>query len=196
MKKGFTLIEMLVTIGIFLMMMLGVTIFFTNLYKENASDIAKIEGISMAGRALEKTGNEIRKMNRGEDGSFFISLADKHNFIFYSDVDNDGLTEKVEYFLNGTNLERRITEPGDSNDYSESGIITVLVSSVKNGTDCVFKYYDKDYTGTEVALSSPANVTQVNVIGIFIDVNINEKYSSSFVHVETKIHPRNLKNFN
>lgn len=194
-NSGFTLIEMIIAIAIFAIVMLAITTFFTILYKEQGTDIVKIEGTNIAGRALEKMGSEIRKMNRAENGTFAIELADGQNLIFYSDVDNDGQTERIEYLLNGTDLERKLTEPGASLDYSGGETITSAASYVRNGTDPIFAYYDETYTGSEAPLACPANVTQIKVIGISMDINMNENYSSGLTHTETKIHPRNLKSF-
>ena len=194
-NKGFTFIEMIIAIAIFIIMMLATATFFSILYREQAVDIVKIEGTNIAGRALEKMGREIRKMNRAENGTFAIELADAQNFIFYSDVDNDGFTEKIEYFLNGTDLERKLTEPGISMDYSGDTVTTFIARYVRNGAEPVFSYYDKNYTGNEDPLFCPVNVTQIRMVGVYLGINFNEKYSSGFVHAEVKINPRNLKNF-
>lgn len=194
-KSGFTFVETLVTISIFTIIMLAMTAFFTIFYKKQAVNIVKIEGTNVAGRALEKMSNEIRKMNRAEDGTFAIELADEQNFIYYSDVDNDGLTERIEYFLNGTDLERKLIEPGVLMDYSGEAITTFIASHIKNGTDPIFKYYDENYTGSEDPLVYPVNVTQIEVVGIYIDINLNEEYPLGLIHAKIKIHPRNLKTF-
>jgi len=193
--NGFTFIEMIVAIAVFAIVMLAITTFFTMLYREQATDIVKIEGTNIAGRALEKMGSEMRKMNRAENGTFAIELADEQNFIFYSDADNDGQTEKIEYLLNGTNLERKLTEPGALLDYSSAEIITSAASYVRNGADPIFTYYDETYTGSEAPLAYPANVTQIKIVGISMNINVNENYPSGLTHTETKIHPRNLKSF-
>ncbi len=194
-NNGFTFIEMIIAIAVFAIVMLAITAFFTMIYREQATDIVKIEGTNIAGRALEKMGSEMRKINRAENGAFGIELADEQDFIFYSDVDNDGQTEKIEYLLNGTNLERKLTEPGASLDYSGAAAVTSAAGYVRNGADPIFAYYDENYTGSEAPLSYPANVTEIKVVGISIDINVNENYSSGFTHTETKIHPRNLKSF-
>ncbi len=194
-KNGFTLIETIIAIAIFAIVMLAITSFFTMIYREQAADIVKLEGTNIAGRALEKIGSEVRKINRAENGAFGIELADEQDFIFYSDVDNDGQTEKIEYFLNGINLERRLTEPGALLDYSGAAAVTSAASYVRNGASPIFAYYNETYTGSEAPLAYPANVTQIKVVGISIDINVNENYFSGLAHTETKIHPRNLKSF-
>jgi len=197
-KSGFTLIELVVAIAVLIIMVVAISAFFIVLYKEQGSDIARIERTDAAGRTIETMSSEIRKMNRAESGVFPLETVQEQTLVFYSDIDNDGLTEKIEYSLNGSDetiLERKLTEPGDDLDYSGEEVTTVVVSGIKNGTDPLFKYYDKDYTGTEGSLSGEINVTDVRIIEIILDINPSDKYLSSSLRAETKVHPRNLKNF-
>ena len=197
MKKGFTLIEMLIAITILVIMAIAISAFFINLYKEQGSDTARIERIDAAGRVIETMSSEIRKMNRAENGIFPLEIVQGQTLVFYSDVDNDGLTERIEYSLNetGTALERKLIEPGGDLNYSGTETTTVIVDGIRNGIEPLFKYYDEDYTGSEDPLSEPVNVTNVKMIEIILDINADEKHLSSPLRVETKVHPRNLKNF-
>jgi len=195
-ESGFTLVETMLAISIFVIMLTATVAFFVFLYKEQAADIARIESAETASSAIERIGREIRKMNRAENGTFPLELAQGQKLVFYSDVDNDGLTERVEYILNGIYLERRLIEPGSGLDYSGEEVMTVVASDVRNGSNSVFRYYDENYTGSEDSLSEPINVTEVKVIEISFDINTDEKYLSAPLHVETKVQPRNLRSFN
>lgn len=192
---GFTLIETLVAISIFAVMMLSITLFFATLYKEQGRDIARIQNVEIAGRAVDGINGEIRKMRRAENGYSPLSAAEAQRLVFYSDVDNDSLTEKIEYILNGTNLERRLTEPGGALDYSGAPIVSVVASNVVNGVNPIFRYYDESYTGTEPPLANPVNVTRVRIIEISLDINTDTVRLSTPVHIETKVQPRNLKSY-
>ena len=194
-NRGFTLIEMLIAVAILAIMAVAVSAFFISLYKEQGSDIARIKRIDTAGRVIETMSSEIRKMNRAENGIFPLEIIQEQTLVFYSDVDNDGLTERIEYFLNGTALERKSIEPGDNLDYSGTETAAVIAGGIRNGTEPIFKYYDENYTGSEDPLPEPINVTSVKIIEIILDINADEKHLSSPLCVETKIHPRNLKNF-
>ena len=195
-RAGFSIVESIIVVAIFSIMMLTISLFFSNLYKQHSVDVSRIEGVGIAGRAIENMSSEMRKMNRAESGTFFIESAQDQILIFYSDIDNDDATEKIKYYLDGTDLKRDAIEPGAGLDYSGLPVTTIVASFVKNGTDPIFRYYDENYTGTQSALSSPANVTSVKVIEISIYINTKNLDSQRTVYAETKISPRNLKNFN
>ena len=200
-KNGFTLVEMIVAISILTIMVFAMVAFFISLYREQATDVVRIKRIREASVAIEKISLEIRKMNRGEDGSYPIGSAQEQSLIFYSDIDNDGLAEKIESFLSGTDLVKRTINPtGDPYQYiledPPNPPDIIMAGNIRNGTDPIFRYYDEDYTGSEVSLSDPVNVTAVRSIGINLDINPDNNYLVHPFHIGTKIHPRNLKSFN
>ena len=195
--KGFTLIETLIAMAILVIMTGAVTAFFAFLYREQAADIIRIRRISAASRAIKIMSSEIRKISRAEDGSSPIESAGEQDLIFYSDIDNDGLAEKIKYSLSGTDLKKTVTEPtGDPYEYINPGDTTTIVKNVRNGADPVFKYYDESYTGSGAPLEIPVNVTEVKLIEISLDINPDNRYLTQPFHIETKVHPRNLKSFN
>ncbi len=212
-KEGFTLIEMLIAMSILVIMVGAVITLFIILYREQAMDIVRIERINIASRAIKKISPEIRKMNRGENGSYPIKLGKEHILIFYADVDNDGETERVIYYLSGTDLARILTEPtGDPVGYEaipdplpnpSDHPETIVARDVRNGTKPVFKYYDKDHnTGDDTSgfleggeTEEGVNVTMIRVVEINLDINPENNYLTNPFNIKTKIHPRNLKNF-
>lgn len=195
-NNGFTLVEILLAVFIFLIIMSAAVALFITLYKNQASDSARIESAEKASNSIEKMANEIRKINRGENGNFFFQIVLPQRIVFFSDIDNDSLTEKVEYILNGNEIERRITEPGATLDYSGTEVISVVADNVRNGASAIFTYYGSDYTGSGSALTDPVNATDISLVGISLDINTDTASLSSPIHIETKIHPRNLKIFN
>jgi len=101
--KGFTLIETLVTIIIFGLLMGVVSGFIVMLYRTQSYTWQQSIAIDEARKGIETMVREIRGARTGDDGSYPIVLAEDKEFIFYSDIDNDGKTERVRYFLGTVN---------------------------------------------------------------------------------------------
>lgn len=192
-KSGFTLIETLVVVGIFSFIIIGMSTMFATLYKQQHADVVRLESLQIAGRAIETMSSEVRKINRAEDGSSPIVSAEESYLVFYSDIDNDGLTEKIQYFLAGTNIQKTVTEPGAGLDYSGAGVVTIIARNIINDTVPLFAYYDEDYLTSLTPLTYPANVTEIKLIGINLYINPDSNYLSNPLFVTTKIHPRNIK---
>jgi prepilin-type N-terminal cleavage/methylation domain-containing protein len=191
-NRGFTFIEVIVSVGIFTVIMLAMSALFLSLYRQQGSDIGMIQRIQSANAALDKMSKELREANRGENGNFTISNATNTSLTFYSDVDGDNLTEKITYALQGTNLQRTVVEPGAGSAYPGAGATATVCSGIKAGSATIFTYYDDTYTGSGNPLSAPVSVTSVKVVGISLDLNSTGQ-SSYPLHVETKVELRNLK---
>lgn len=101
--KGFTLIETLVTIAVFGLTMGALTSLILMIYKTHSYTWENAAAVSEARRGIETMVKEIREAREASDGSFVIEKADDKEFIFYSDIDNDGKTERVRYFLGTVN---------------------------------------------------------------------------------------------
>jgi len=97
--KSFTLTEALITISIFLILILAISSFVLFFYKSQSYSWQQSLAISEAKRGIETMVKEIREAREGENGAYPIEYAGDKEFIFYSDVDGDGKTERVRYFL-------------------------------------------------------------------------------------------------
>jgi len=98
-KKCFTLVETIISIFIFILAFGAVSALAINLYKTNSYSFQQSQAIWEARKGIEGMTKEIREVYQGDNGSFFLEEADDDEFIFYADVDGDGKTEKVRYFI-------------------------------------------------------------------------------------------------
>jgi type II secretory pathway pseudopilin PulG len=108
--QSFTLIETLVTIFIFLLLLGGTIAMIFNLYQTHSFQWQQSLAIAEAKRGVELMVKEIREAREGENGAFAIEKAGDKEFIFYSDVDGDGKTERVRYFLGEIQTETFVKE--------------------------------------------------------------------------------------
>lgn len=196
--EGFTLIETLMAVTIFTILIGATGLLFTTLHRNQKEEIAMIERQTTAARVLEKLSNEIRRINRAEDGSYALVAAEPHQFTFFVDLDGDHKTEKVTYALEGTDLTRTVVRPSvtatGSYNYSTPPVKKVLATGVYNDTEPIFSYYGGNYDGTGDALTGAFRLVDVKVIGITLFINTPDRVAvKSPLKLETKVQMRNLK---
>lgn len=108
--KSFTLVETLVVIAIFTIVLGAVFGSILMLYRSHGYIWEQSQAIEEARRGIEIMTKEIREARSGEGGSYPLNLAGDKELIFFSDIDNDGKTERVRYFLGTTNSGNQINE--------------------------------------------------------------------------------------
>lgn len=194
MSKGFTLIEIVVAMGIVSGIILIVTMFSMDIF-----DFGIFLGDNLsAQRELQLTlrvmTSEIRAMASSANGSYAIESATADSLTFYSDIDGDGSTERIRYFLQGNILKKGIIKPiGNPLAYlSADEKISEQVHNIYNGTGNIFFYYNSVYSGSEPALSQPVDISAVRFIKADITVDKNPVDSKARVNFSTSVNIRNL----
>lgn len=117
MKKGFTLVEIMVTTVIVGFVILGMSRFSKDFLTGYNFSFQETQAISEAQQAITVMERELREMRDGVDGSYPLVTTDDNELVFYGDVDDDGDAERVRYYLVGTDLVKQVFEyiPGESN---------------------------------------------------------------------------------
>lgn len=101
--RSFTLVETIVVIAVFTLIMGALSGSVVMLYRTYGYTWQQSLAIDEARRGIEIMVKEIRGARSGDDGSYPIEKAGDKEFIFYSDIDGDGKTERVRYFLGTVN---------------------------------------------------------------------------------------------
>jgi prepilin-type N-terminal cleavage/methylation domain-containing protein len=172
--KGFTLIEMVVVIGILAVVGVALTGMISYVYRTNAFIFEETSATDSARRGVQFALENIREATYGADGSYPLSTAATSTIAFYADVDNDGVVEKIRYYLTNGTLYRGVTNPAGAppayTGQTESS--TVVASYVRNDASTpVFHYYDD--TGAE--LSAPADVSKVASVSAVVGVDVDPR---------------------
>ncbi len=193
--NGFTLIETIVVIGILLIVAVISANFINTLYKFQKGDFARLVNIERARGVMETMVYEIRKINQAETGAYPIESAGPQSFVFYSDIDEDSLTEKTRYFLSGSTLKKGVIEPaGNPFSYPAGNeIITDVSQEIVNNARPIFYYYDRDYTGSEAYLADPVSNAAVRLVRVLIFVDNNPNTQPIEIELDSKVQIRNLK---
>lgn len=192
-KKGFTLIETLVGVLIFVMIMLAISMFSRNTWIYNSFISAGLNNSSSITKVLKTMSSEIRTASTAETGAYVISNATATSFTFYSDIDSDGAKEKIRYFLSGNLMRKGVTEPtGSPFTYNPANeVITTLIPNVNNSTN--FEYFDKNYDGTTPPLSFPVDISSIRLVKINITIDNDPNKAPTANVFSTQISIRNLK---
>jgi len=132
-QKGFTLIEMIVTIAIFTLLMAGVGEGILMLYKTQTYAFQQAQAIDEARRSMKQLVQEIRAAHTGADGSYLLQTAGDYELVFYSDITHTGTMDKVRYFIkpSGTNTQQ---ESKDCTSFTAGGSCSVAFSNFFTGT--------------------------------------------------------------
>jgi type II secretory pathway pseudopilin PulG len=190
--EGFTLVEILFSVAIFVLVIGALTLLSSNVWGYNSFIGIEVNNANTGRLALTKMVAEIRTASAANTGAYAVSQATATSFTFYSDINGDGLKEKIRYFLNGTALQRGVTKPtGSPLAYTGTEVITTLIPNVINAS--IFDYYDTNYDGTTPALSAPVDVSLVRLIKITVATDPNPNHSPSPVTFSTQVTLRNLK---
>ena len=186
-NRGFTLIEALITIAIFVLA-LGATIgLILGLYRAHDYTFQQALAISEAKQGVETMVKEIREARAGDDGSYIIESAEDYEFIFFSDIDKDGDTEKIRYFIDGTDFKKAVTEPVGG-EYGDEENIFILSKYVRNSPP-IFRYYN----GNLEELPAPARLSETKLMEVYLVVNVDPNRPPIDFVLENFVQLRNLK---
>lgn len=192
MRRGFTLLETVVTITLMSLVLLAISSAIVFFYRTNASVLEQSGAITSARRGIEKAMKDLREATIAEDGSFPIVSAGPNSITFYADVDQDNSVERIRYDLANEVLSRyTLQATGNPAEYSGQETVEIISENVRNAifaTD-VFKYFDID--GNE--LSSSPSPLDIKFITGTITVNINPDRAPEEFTLTSSATLRNLR---
>lgn len=194
---GFTLLELIMATFIFSILTAGVVTFSLYYLRNNSFSFEANQAIGIAQQNVTRIVREIREARSADDGAYTIAQADNNTFIFYSDVTNDGRTDRVRYFLNGTQLNRGVIEPTSvpvtyplSNEK-----ITIVADYIDLAGKPLFKYYDKNWPADQI--NNPLSVSQrllnTRYVSVYIRVDIQNSTGAQPFELSSGVQIRSLK---
>lgn len=173
MKRGYTIVEMLVVISVSALVLGFVTASILTFYRTNTSTLEQAVQVDEARRGVDRLVRDLREAAYADDGSYPLVALSSTSITFYSDIDRDLSVERIRYWLDGSVLRKGITEAtGTPPAYSSGEQVSVISEYVRNSSQAmpVFTYFNA--SSTEVAAGT-ATSTIVSV-GAQIVVNVNQ----------------------
>jgi prepilin-type N-terminal cleavage/methylation domain-containing protein len=191
-NQGYSLIEISVVLSIFLFLVILSTEFIIRGLKSNTFADEQSTAVQNARKAADIMVKEIRKANQAENGNYLLATATPQSFIFYGDVDDDDKTERIRYYLDGTNLKRGIIKAtGSPIGYPTANeSISVLANYVNNNSDPMFYYNDKN--NIQIA-DSTAGIRSIRLVKLNIKINVTPATAPNDYFVKSNVMIRNLK---
>lgn len=198
--RGMTLVEVLVAIAIMLIAMEGFTLLFLKSWDTNKFILEEGMASAAASRATGKIVSQLRSTRQADNGDYPVESADDFDLKVYMDIDKDGVTERVHYFLDQATdqLKVGVTNPvaGTPVSYpAADDTVSILANYVVNeNTNPVFYYYNQNYPGDTVnnPIATPATIDQIRLVRVHLYVNINPVHAPDNINIESFADLRNL----
>jgi Tfp pilus assembly protein PilV len=194
--RGMTLVEVLITLGIFVAIMFVVATFEYNVITYPKIVSGSLTTAQDAQVLLKTMLKEIRSMGPGADGSYPLVTASTSKISFFDDADNNGSMEEITYYMANSSIYRGVVQPsGSPATYNmNSQINKMILTNVRNTPSTpIFQYFNGNYSGTSSPLTQPVTTTDVRLIRIdlSLDVDVNKLPVPTTYTVQTSL--RNLK---
>jgi len=191
-SKGFSLIEVMAVLTISVIFTMISSDFIAQGFRSSTFVYEQDMAVQSARKAQDIMVKEIRKANRAETGEYLLDTVLAQTFTFYSDIDSDGATEKVRYFLDNNILKKGVIRAVGSPVSYPSGneVFSILARYINNGANPIFLYYDKN----NLLINNPAlNKQEIRLIEISAKINVSPEKAPKDFNIEADVQIRNLK---
>lgn len=195
-KRGFTLAEIVVSIGIFVFIALALASFGGDIFFLNNSLQSSLTVQIDARRVLKTIVSELRGASPSSLGAYPIAEAGTSTLTFFSNVDNDSLKERVRYFLQNGILFRGIIKPEGTPlvyDVQNEEVEALIRDVVNSQTTPLFEYFDSFFTGTSSPLVDPVPILPIRLVRVTILLDHDLNRDPGPVTITTMGTLRNLK---
>lgn len=194
--SGLTLVETLIAVGIFIAISFLISSFIRSIFFMNADLSNSLSAQFDVRVSMKRVISELRSTSPSSLGAYPISAAATSSITFYSDVDNDGLKDKIRYFLQNKDLKRGIVKPsGTPLTYNDAGeTVTTLATSVSNATGTpIFEYFDENYAGSGNPLTYPLTISAIRLVRVTLVIEKDSNRLPVPFTISTQVSLRNLK---
>jgi len=194
---GFTLIEVLVVSVLISVVGGGILAIQSILSRNQVNVMRNYLSVDEANANVSTLVLELRNTRTGDNGAYPLEQALDQEIIFYSDIDFDGQTERVRYFLSETQLTKGVIEPqGFPVTYpSETERMKVVSENVRNGDAPIFYYYNGDWPSDIVnnPLDTPTRLSETKLMNVYLELNSDGSSPERNYILQSYVQIRTLK---
>jgi prepilin-type N-terminal cleavage/methylation domain-containing protein len=195
--KGFTLLELIIGMSVFLILALGSAWLLIFALRSNRIIWDQLEGQADARRSVTRVVEALRRAETSSLGAYPIVSTTPQQVMVYANMNSDSFRERVRFFVSGTTLYEGITAPsGTPLVYDDADeVLTPIAEQVTNITQgtSTFYYYDESFTGDEDALAEPVSPPDVRMVRILLHIEKDPDKTPVPLQAEAIAHIRNLK---
>lgn len=197
--SGMTVVEMLIAMFVFVLIMVGSVFLLRQINKRYGFAIEQGVSVNQIQHSLKTMIEEVRKGRVADSGAYAIQSADKFDFVFFADIDNDDATERTHYYLQNGSVKKGVTKSsGTPPAYPSGDQNTVTIANYVQNTSNqpLFYYYNSNYPADQTNNPLATPVTQVNAIRLVkVDIyyNLDPYRSPDNIRLESYVEMRNLK---
>jgi prepilin-type N-terminal cleavage/methylation domain-containing protein len=193
--SGFSLIEFTIAIAVVSMIIVSIWDVYSSTNKTNDFLSKNLNSQGEVRKAFAAMSASIRSASVSSIGAYPIESASSTTFVFYSDINHDGLKERIRYFFSGNTLKQGILIPtGNPLTYNTANEkVAKLINNVLRTASSSFAYYGGNYDGTGTSLASPVNILSIRLVKITVLVDNDPTKSPSALIFTTQTSIRNLK---
>jgi len=194
-----TLVEMLVAMFIFILIMVGSVYLLRQIYKRYGFAMEQGMSVSQVQHSLKTMIEEIRRTSQADSGAYAVQSADKFDFVFFADIDGDGVVERTHYYLQNGSIKKGVTEPSGTPAVYPSGdqVVTTIANYVQNtSSQPMFYYFNSSYPVDQTNNPMATPVSQldlVRMVKVDIYYNLDPYRSPDNIRLESYVEMRNLK---
>lgn len=172
-EQGMTLLEILIT----MVLVTGITFFVISFSKDVTDSSLRFTGSLVASQQIQQALQiilpELRSAATSNNGSYPIIQAASTSLTFFSDIDHDGVFERVRYFFQSDALKKGIIEPtGEPLVYTTSSEVVFDLITNLVVQEPIFTFYPENATSTESApLPEPIDILSIRMISVTLFAN-------------------------
>lgn len=198
-QKGLTLVEMLIAMVIFSLVLIGTLMLIKYIYKNYGFAMEQGLSLNEVQKGLKTMTDDIRGGRQADSGAYAVVSADKFNFSFYNDINNDNITERVHYYFQDNSIKKGVTSPTGTPPSYPSGdqSTATLVTHVINTSDQpLFYFYDTNYPVDQAnnPIAVPVtDVSKIRLVKIDMFYNLDPFRAPNNIRLESFVEMRNLK---